>query len=56
VAAIHVRKLAARISRKHSAPGGATGDFELDALIARITIENRHEEICTGSYSSGNAA
>ena len=57
VAAIYDRRLGASRSRKiPGAPVREAGDFDLDALIAQITIENGHEEICTGSCSRGNVA
>jgi hypothetical protein len=46
IAAISDRKLGASMSGMlSSAPVKETGDFDLDALVARITIEDRHEEI-----------
>ncbi len=57
IAAIYDRKLGAnKRGELPKQPVTETGDFDLDVLVAGITVENRHEEICTGRCSKENAA
>ena len=54
-AAIYHRPGAYMPRNFRSAPAGETREFDLDVLIAGITVENRHEEICTGSICKEDA-
>jgi len=60
MAATSDRKRDDSIDRERpNAPVRGNDDVDLDLLISRITTENRHEEICTGSAGScskGNVA